>query len=197
MLVIGLTGGIGSGKSTAAKLFAARGIAIVDTDHIAREVTAPGQPALDQIVKKFGEDILLPDHKLDRAKLRKIIFEDEEKRQWLEQLLHPLIRIKMYDQIQSSTSPYCITVIPLLLETKPDPIINRILVVDSKEEEQIERAQARDKLSRDEILAIIKTQVSRDKRLNAADDIIFNNAGLVELNEQVEKLHQFYLSLGR
>lgn len=195
MLVIGLTGGISSGKSIVANLFAAKGVAIIDTDVIARDVTAPGQEALNKIVEKFGQDILLPNKSLDRVKLRKIIFADDEKRTWLEALLHPLIRTKMYEQIQAAESPYCIAVIPLLLETQPYSLISRILVVDATEEQQIKRAQARDNLSLEEIKAIIKAQVNREKRLNAADDIIFNKGAIEELNDQVDKLHQYYLSL--
>lgn len=195
MLIIGLTGGIGSGKSTIAKLFAAKGIDIVDTDQIARDVVMPGQVALNKIVEKFSEDVLLPDKTLDRAKLRKIIFADDSKRTWLEQLLHPLIRDEMERQIKSAKSPYCIAIIPLLLETQPNPLINRILVVDALETQQIDRTQTRDKLSRDEISAIIKSQVSREQRLAAADDIITNHGILEELSEQVDKMHKFYLTL--
>jgi dephospho-CoA kinase len=197
MLTIGLTGGIGSGKSTVAKLFAEHGIAIIDTDQIARDITLPGQDALKKIAAHFGNNILLPDHTLDRAKLRKTIFEDPKQRQWLEQLLHPLIRTKTAELIAIAKSPYCIAVIPLLLESKPNPLVNRILVVDSSIEQQIARAKLRDQLSDSEINATIQTQVSREKRLTAADDIIYNECSLTDLIPQVEKLHQLYLSLSK
>jgi len=192
MLVIGLTGGIGSGKSTVANLFAEKSITVIDTDQLARDVTLPGQAALHKIVEKFGEGILLPDKTLNRAQLRKIIFADPHKRRWLEKLLHPLIRTEMQQLIAATKSPYCIVVIPLLLETEPNPLIKRILVVDALEEQQIWRAKMRDNLSEGEIKAIIYTQVTREQRLAAADDIIYNNGTLEELALQVEKLHQLY-----
>lgn len=193
MLVIGLTGGIGSGKSTVANLFAELGATIIDTDQLARDVTQPGQPALKKIAKHFGPEILLPDNSLNRSALRKIIFADDKNRRWLENLLHPLIRQEMERLISSATSPYCIAVIPLLLETKPNPLIDRILVVDASEEQQIARAYNRDNVSRDDIAAIIKTQVSREHRIKAAHDVITNTGSLEELAHQVEKLHQLYL----
>ncbi len=197
MLVIGLTGGISSGKTTVANLFAAKGITIIDTDIISRQVTEPGKTGLNEIVDKFGADILSPNNTLDRGKLRSIVFADQTKRLWLEQLLHPLIRTEMYEQIQSATSPYCIAVIPLLFETKPYSLINRILVVDATEEQQLKRATARDNISLEQINSILKTQVSRAKRLSAADDVIFNSGNLEELYSQVDKLHEFYLSLSQ
>lgn len=193
MLVIGLTGGIGSGKSTVAKLFAEKGVTVIDTDQLARDVTLPGQAALHKIVEKFGEGILLPDNTLNRAQLRKIIFANPHQRRWLEKLLHPLIRTEMQQLIAAAKSSYCIVVIPLLLETEPNPLIKRILVVDAPEEQQILRAKMRDNLSEEEIKAIIYTQVTRDQRLAATDDIIYNHGTLGELTPQVEKMHQFYL----
>lgn len=195
MLVIGLTGGIGSGKSTVANLFAKKGIAVIDTDQLAREVTRPGQAALHKIINKFSKSILLPDETLDRAKLRKIIFADPHKRRWLEKLLHPLIRAEMQKLIATATSPYCVIVIPLLLEIAPNPLIKRILVVDASEEQQIQRAKMRDNLSEAEIKAIIYTQVTREQRLAAADDIIYNQGTLDELGAEVTKMHQRYLTL--
>ena len=193
MLVIGLTGGIGSGKSTVAKLFQEKGIDIIDTDEIARVVVEPGKTAYKKIVDEFGASVVSEDGTLDRAKLRKIIFSNEKNRIWLEKLLHPLIYEEMQHRIARVTSPYCIAVIPLLIETGSHPIINRVLVVDTTEEEQIARAQKRDQLSEKEIKAVIQSQVSRQKRLAAADDIIQNDH-LKELAPQVDKLHEFYLS---
>ncbi len=193
MLVIGLTGGIGSGKSTVAKLFAEKGITIIDTDQLARHFTMPGQDALYAIVRKFGESILLADKTLDRAQLRRYIFTDPAKRQWLEELLHPLIRAETKRLIESAQSPYTIVVIPLLFETKPNPLINRILVVDATEAQQLARAMLRDGLSEEDVQRIVHTQVSRRYRLDAADDIIINNGDFKQLSQQVDELHSYYL----
>ncbi len=195
MLVIGLTGGIGSGKSTVAKLFEDLGVTIIDADIITRDLTCKDQPALKEIVKHFGLDILTKDRTLDRAKLRKIIFERVEEKDWLEKLLHPLVRTEMFNQALNATSSYCIAVIPLLLETEKNPLINRILVVDAPEELQLARAKTRDQASHDEITAIIKTQLNRQSRLSHADDVIDNSGTLESLKDQVQELHQKYLSL--
>lgn len=195
MLVIGLTGGIGSGKSTVAALFAKLGVTVIDTDLLAREVIQKGQPALTEIVKQFGQNILKTDGSLDRAKMRAAVFADADKRIWLENLLHPLIRVELKRQIEAAKPPYCIAVIPLLLETKPNPLIDRILVVNTSQEQQIHRTIARDSTEIEAVKAIMETQVSQTERLTAADDIIENNGTLNELEPQVEKLHQYYLSL--
>ncbi len=197
MLVIGLTGGIGSGKSTVAKLFAEKGIAVIDADELAHEMTARGAPALKQIAAEFGHDILLTDGTLDRSKLRTLVFADDAKRQWLEQLLHPLIRKAMARQIAASSSPYCIVVIPLLFETTPNPLIERILVVDTPEEQQIARTVDRDKTSAEEVRTILKTQVNREMRLSLANDVIHNEGLLGELPPQVNKLHEIYLTAAK
>lgn len=192
MLVIGLTGGIGSGKSTVASLFEKHGTTIIDTDQLSRDLTQPNQPALQKMVDHFGADILQADGSLNRTLLRKIIFNNETERRWLENLLHPLIRNEMERLIKSAKTPYCIVVIPLLLETKPNPLIDRVLVVDALEEHQLQRAHARDKTTRDEISAIIRSQISRDQRLKAANEIIENHGSLKDLEQQVVKLHEFY-----
>lgn len=195
MLVVGLTGGIGSGKTTVANLFAQKGVTIIDTDKLSRDLTIPGSPALKKISDKFGSEILLADGALDRARLRKIIFADEANRLWLEQLLHPLIRVEMKQQAELSKSPYCIVVIPLLFETDRNPLIHRVLVVDASQESQLARTLQRDGSSDAEVTAILKTQVDREKRLRLADDVIRNDGGIDELVPQVEKLHEFYLSM--
>jgi dephospho-CoA kinase len=192
-LVVGLTGGIGSGKSTVAQLFANYDVPIVDTDLIARELTAPGSDALQSIAEKFP-NVITSDGQLDRKLLRQLIFTDSEKRTWLEELLHPLIRTEMQRQIELLQSPYCIAVIPLLFENPPNPIINRILVVDTEPKLQLDRVATRDLHSIMEVEAIIATQVSRQVRLDGADDIIFNTQGPAFLMPQVEKLHNSYLS---
>jgi dephospho-CoA kinase len=197
MFVVGLTGGIGSGKSTVAQLFAEKNIVIIDTDQLSRYLTLPGMPAFFEIEKLFGADILNPNGTLDRTKLREIIFADDVKRRQLEQLLHPLIRAEMKLQAEAADSPYCIVVIPLLFETEPNPLIQRILVVDTTEELQLARTTLRDKNSENQITAIIKTQVSREKRLSLTHDIIHNDGILEDLAPQVNRLHKLYLSLAK
>jgi dephospho-CoA kinase len=193
-LVVGLTGGIGSGKSTVAGLFANHGVPIVDTDIIARQLAEPGKPAFQAITERFSNTIA-PDGTLNRRLLREIVFADSEQRIWLEELLHPLIREEMERQINLLDAPYCIVVIPLLLENPPNPVIQRILVVDTDPELQLERVAQRDLHSVMEVEAIMATQVSRQDRLDGADDIIFNTQGPEFLVPQVEALHKSYLAL--
>ncbi len=195
MLVIGLTGGIGSGKTTVANLFAQLDIPIIDTDVIAREVTQPGQPALAEIEKHFGADILQADGTLNRGKLRDIIFNHVNERHWLENLLHPRIRKSMEAQIQALTSPYCIAVIPLLLEVEFYSMVNRILVVDASQQAQVERVMQRDKVSHSQVESILKNQASRQDRVARAHDVITNDGRIEDLTEQVEALNKKYLAL--
>ncbi len=197
MLVIGLTGGIGSGKTTVADLFAKLGVPIIDADQVARDVTQPGQAALALIVEHFNQALLLADGTLNRAALRQLIFKDEAERHWLENLLHPLIQEEILRQLDKLSAPYCIVVIPLLFETAVnfDSLIDRILLVDAAETRQIERVKARDQLSSAEIQAILNSQVEREYRLKHCDDVIINDGELGELMPQVEKLHAYYLGL--
>ncbi|EKD72499.1 MAG: Dephospho-CoA kinase [uncultured bacterium] len=196
--VIGLTGGIGSGKSTVAELFAKKGITIVDADQLARDLTQPNKPALKHIVAKFGPDILLANGALDRAKLRKIVFSQTKNRRWLEQLLHPLIQAEIKRQIKLSSSPYCIVVIPLLFETSSSyPFLQRILVVDTAKESQITRTMTRDNITAKAALAILNTQTTQAERLRQADDIIHNNGTIAELAPQVDTLHEAYVLLAK
>lgn len=195
MLVVGLTGGIGSGKTTVANLFAHHGVPIIDADLIAREVTEPNQPAFSKVVKHFGESILLANGTLNRSKLREIIFEEPKQRLWLEHLLHPLIREEMQRQINKLATPYCIAVIPLLLEVEFFSFINRILVVDAPEHLQIQRTAGRDKTKAPQIEAILKTQARREDRIAHAHDVITNEGTLEDLKPQVEKLHYLYLKM--
>jgi dephospho-CoA kinase len=197
MLVVGLTGGIGSGKTTVAKLFAEKGITVIDTDQLARDVTRPDQPALKQITDQFGAHLLQTDGTLNRSALRKIVFNDENSRVWLEKLLHPLIRAEMQRQVNTAKSAYCIVVIPLLLETERNPLIDRILVIDSPEDDQLKRTQLRDNATEQEIRAILTTQVNRTTRLRAADDIIENVGPAKNLIPQVDRLHGFYTALAQ
>src|SRR3990167_9062508 len=195
MLVVGLTGGIGSGKTTVAKLFAQHGIPIIDADKVAREITTAKSSAFQQIVTYFYEKITLANGELDRSKLREIIFSNPKQRLWLENLLHPLIRKEMEKQIKKLSSPYCLAIIPLLLEVEFYSFINRILVIDTAEHLQIKRVNARDQIPLSQIEAILKTQAKRQDRVNKAQDIITNNGKLDDLIPQVDKLHKKYLEI--
>lgn len=197
-LVIGLTGGIGSGKSTAAKLFAELGATIIDADVIARMFTSPEHPAFQEIVQYFGHSILSKDGHLNRAKLRQIIFSKPEAKLWLENLLHPLIIQEITRQIDLVQGAYCIVVIPLLFESnKPFPFINRVLAIDSPVAMQIQRVTRRDAVTSAEVEAIIETQARPDQRFSVADDIILNDGDLSGLKRQVKQLHEKYLLLSQ
>ena len=192
--IIGLTGGIGSGKSTVANLFISNGIAIIDADKIARDIVETQTPVLDKITKKFGQDILSSQGNLNRNKLREIIFTEPNNREWLEQLLHPLIYVEMQHQTERASSPYCIQVIPLFtaLDKKR---VDRVLVVDANEADQIKRTSERDKTNPARVQAILKAQITRKQRLLMADDVIMNDNHIEHLNQAVEKLHLLYLEL--
>ena len=203
MLVIALTGGIGSGKTTVSEIFKSKNIPIIDTDVIARQLVEKDKPAYIEIIKIFGEDILDKDKNINRKILRKIIFSSEEKRLQLENILHPLIwevvdselkKIKSY----SDLPPYCIVVVPLLIENlaKNKPIkFDRILVIDIEEKLQVQRTMKRDDCDELSANKIIKSQISRQTRIDAADDIIVNTGDLDFLNENIEKLHKKYIEL--
>ncbi len=197
MLVIGLTGGIGSGKTTAANLFAEKKITIIDSDRIARELVSVDTPSYQQICAHFGTEILKNNKNIDRKILGKRIFQNENDRRWLEALLHPLIRAEMKNAVQKSTSPYCIFVIPLLIETEKNPLIDRILVIDAPTILQLKRTQTRDNRASEEINAIIATQSDRETRIKNADDIIRNDGSLEHLKAQVNKLHAAYIKLAQ
>ncbi len=197
MLVVGLTGGIGSGKSAVSRLFEDYGVPVIDADHVAREVVEPGSPALDEIVRQFGDDVLLHDGHLDRSNLRQKIFNDQQARKKLEVILHPKIRQRMRDRLQSTGAPYAIFVVPLLIETGQHQDVDRVLVVDCPEALQMERVKKRDSASASQITAIMASQVSREQRLAEADDIIENRGSLEELNASVSSLHQQYLELSQ
>lgn len=195
MLVIGLTGGICSGKTTVANLFSKLGINIIDADVIAREVVEPNTAGYQKIVEHFGEAILTDAGLINRKKLGEIIFNNAQEKKWVEKTLHPLISANIKLQLRQTTSPYCIIVIPLLIETKSFDLVDRILVVDTTEESQIVRAKQRDNLSRAEILKIINSQSAREERLAYADDIIHNQENIEQLKNDVKKMHEFYLLL--
>tara|TARA_R110000868_G_scaffold113997_3_gene305814 strand:+ start:1086 stop:1682 length:597 start_codon:yes stop_codon:yes gene_type:complete len=197
MLVVGLTGSIGSGKSTVADLFADHGVPVIDADIIARDLTEVNTPAFHQIVAHFGKQIVDSNGNLNRSELRNIIFSKPDERRWLETLLHPAIMQNMLEAVEKLQTPYCLVVIPLLLETDAATFIQRILVVDIPESTQLERASLRDNTTIAHIKAIIKTQASREYRLHEADDVIDNTGTLDDLSKQVDKLHQRYLKLGK
>lgn len=195
MLIIGLTGGIASGKTTVADLFAARGVPLVDADVSAREVVAAGSSGLAAVVDAFGPEILTATGELDRRALRARVFGHPEERRRLESILHPLIRQHLQDSLQALSGPYALLVAPLLLEGDLSKTVQRVLVVDVPEEVQIARVMSRDGSSRQEAEAILKAQLSRQERLARADDVIVNDRGLDALEPQVDRLHQQYLRL--
>jgi dephospho-CoA kinase len=197
MLKVGLTGGIGSGKSTVSNLFEKLGVHIIDTDLISRELVEPGRPALQKLADHFGQDVLNVDGSLNRVHLRQHIFGHPEERHWLESLLHPLIRQEVQHRIQSDQGLYTLIVIPLLTENyrQDYPFLDRICVVDCEDSLQLQRTTARDGISPELAAQMLKSQLSREVRLTLANDIITNNHDLSALESQVMALHQKYLSL--
>lgn len=195
MLRIGLTGGIGSGKTTIATLFAAHGVPVIDADTIAHQLTLPGTPATNQILKSLGPEIAATAGSINRQRLAQRIFTDPKARAQLEKILHPLIRAEMQRQQNNLDAPYCLLVIPLLFEAGQRDMVDRILVVDVDEELQIARVAARDGRSTDEIRAILSTQTDRAQRLKQADDIMTNTGDVASLKAQVDALHRKYLAL--
>ena len=197
-LTVCLTGGIGSGKSSVAQLFAERGIEVVDADALAHQLTGPGGAALPPIVGEFGADALDASGALDRTRMRRLAFSDPAARSRLEAILHPMIRAETERRARTARSPYLILMIPLLVESgAPRSRCDRVLVVDCPEEEQILRTMRRSSLSREEVQAILATQASRETRLARADDVIDNGADPSRLAPQVEALHRRYLELAR
>ena len=190
---VALTGGIASGKTAVANLFATHSVPVIDTDIIAREVVEPGQPALATVVDAFGTGVLAADGRLDRPRLRERIFGDAEARRRLEAILHPAIRAEMERQSRAAGGPYQVLVIPLLVEGGRQNHINRVLVVDVPEATQIERLVRRDGVSRDQAEAALRAQASRDARLAFADDVIENTSDVTALETRVAKLHGDYL----
>jgi len=216
--IVGLTGGIGSGKSTVTRLFNGLGIPAVDADVVAREVVAKGSPLLAKIVEHFGPDLLTAEQTLNRPLLRRLIFNDPAAKQWLNRVMHPAIRTAMLEQLaQLPAAPYVLLVAPLLLENKLHTLVNRVLVVDITEQNQLSRTLSRDAVASgatpEQVQAIIASQISRQERLALADDIIDNNADIKKidientdidsggettmLEQQVQQLHQRYLALAQ
>ena len=197
VFTIALTGGIGSGKSLVAELFAKLGVAIIDTDIIARELVLPGKPALFEISHAFGRDVLTAKGELDRAKLARVTFSNASLRKQLESILHPRIRAEVRTRLQKLDTPYAIVVIPLLVETGQVEAYNRVLVVDSNESTQVQRVRNRDQRSDQQIQDIMQAQASRTERLSWADDIIENNGTVENLEQNVARLHQTYLNFAK
>jgi len=195
MLVIALTGGIGAGKSAVADHFAEFGVPVIDADLLAREQVRPGSEGLQEIVRRFGRDVLNADGELDRRRLRRLIFQDPEAKKGLEAILHPRIRTEMRRRIDKIEAPYVVLVIPLLVENGQKDLADRVLVVDSPEDLQIERVCRRDRQSTEEIQAILQAQCSRAERLAVADDLIRNDGSLQKLREETNELHHRYMLL--
>jgi dephospho-CoA kinase len=193
--VVGLTGGIGSGKSAAAKIFRTCGVEVIDTDALAREVVEPDQPALSGIATHFGSELLTAQGHLDRAALRKIVFSNPEHKSWLENLLHPLIAELMQHRLSATKSPYAILESPLLLETEQHKLVDRVIVIDVNEEIQIDRSVRRDGSDEEVIKSIIASQIDRAERIQYADDLVSNEEGLEQLREKIEALHSKYLGM--
>lgn len=194
-LIVGLTGGIASGKSIVGAMFVKLGAGLVDTDVIAREVVAPGQPGLEAVRSAFGPGILLPSGEINRAALRSLVFADPNKRRELEAILHPLIRGRTRQKLAELETPYALVAVPLLLETNFAELVDRILVVDCPESAQLERLMRRDAIPRDEALAMVRSQVDRATRLKAAHDVIDNSTTPEATRRQVEHLHHRYRDL--
>ncbi len=193
--ILGLTGGIGSGKSAAAERFAELGVHVVDADQVARSVVEPGSAALAQIVDRFGVPILASSGELNRAALRERIFTSVEDRHWLERLLHPLIRQKIWASLSRAESPYAVLVSPLLVESRQHEQVDRVLVVDVPEDLQLQRVLARDQVSEDQVRAILAAQARREDRLRQANDVLVNDRDLSWLRQEVDRLHDRYLQL--
>ncbi|MCE9792960.1 dephospho-CoA kinase [Shewanella indica] len=193
--IVGLTGGIGSGKTTVANLFAEQGIVLVDADIIAREVVAKGSDGLKQIGDKFGPQMLTPEGSLNRAALREQIFHHPQDREWLNALLHPMIRTRMLERLETAASPYVIMVVPLLFENGLDKLADRTLVVDISPKLQLQRTIERDMVSKEQVQNIINSQSDRQSRLDKADDVIDNQGEIDALQAQVLALHNKYLQL--
>ena len=198
VLKIGLTGGIASGKSTAATLFEAMGVPIIDADIVSREVVEPGEEGLNSIINTFGHEVLTDTGSLDRRKLRDIVFTDEKQRKKLESILHPIIRQRMTEYVeQHEQAAYVVLVIPLMFETGQHEIADRILLIDCTIEEQITRVMTRDNISKEQAKKILDSQATREQRQSIADDIVLNNSNSDDLARSIEELHKNYLELAK
>ncbi|MEP0356707.1 MAG: dephospho-CoA kinase [Paraglaciecola sp.] len=195
--VVGVSGGIGSGKTTVTDCFKQFDVDVVDADIVARQVVEHGTEGLKAIVEKFGINILDDKGKLNRGKLRQLVFNEPDNKIWLNQLLHPVIRAEMHAQVQQTKSDYCLLSVPLLVENKLFEMVDRVLIVDVSETNQLKRTLLRDKTNTQQIQAIMDSQASREQRLAVADDVIDNNDSPEKLLIQVELLHQTFLQLAK
>ena len=196
-MIVGLTGGIGSGKSAAANFFQNEGVTVIDADHLAREVIEQNTLGFKNIIEYFGSNILGEDGSINRAQLRKEIFNDKEKKKVLESIIHPMVRDLMAERIAASTSPYSIIMVPLIFETNSMSAYNRILVIDCDSTLQLERATLRDNNSSEQIQKILDSQCTRAERLSIANDVISNNDSLENLKTRSLAMHKFYLDLSK
>ncbi|MCG8325494.1 MAG: dephospho-CoA kinase [Thiotrichales bacterium] len=194
-LRIGLTGGIGSGKSTVSRIFQALHVPVIDADEIAHRLTKPGQAGFNEIINAFGKEVLISGRDLDRQKLRQLVFSEPDRKKKLESILHPLVYQEIDRSCKTLQSPYCLVVVPLLFESNGEDHVDRVLVIDCEEEEQLRRALERDQTSADDIRRIISGQTSREHRLSGADDVIQNTGDLSQLENEVRVLHEKYLGL--
>jgi dephospho-CoA kinase len=192
---IGLTGGIGSGKSAACEIFSELGVPVIDADDIAHKLVKPGMPAFKEITRLFGDKIISSDGTLDRKTIRYKVFANEIDRKKLENILHPAVYEEIAVQVKNINSRYCVISIPLLLETDASKTVDRILVIDAPREQQLERAANRDKTDKSDINAIIDSQISRKSRLSAADDIVDNKGDITALRKKICELHEFYSNI--
>lgn len=195
MLIVALTGGIGSGKTLVSDAFAQKGVPVIDTDHIARELVQPGQPALEALVEAFGRGVLNADGSLNRDLLRQRVFESDAERTKLEGILHPRIEQEVRDRLAELQAPYCIVVVPLLIEKGGYAFVDRILVVDTARETQVQRTVQRDNMDPEAVERILDAQADRRQRLARADDVISNDGDKAHLRAQVDQLHHTYLQL--
>jgi dephospho-CoA kinase len=195
MFIVGLTGGIASGKSTVAERFARHGVPVIDADALARQVVEPGQPALERLIQTFGPDVLGADGRLDRERLRQRVFADPEQRRALDRIMHPAIGLAMQQALREAQGPYLILMVPLLVETGQHQLVNRVLVVDVPESVQIARLMMRDGGDAEQAAAILAAQTSRAQGLAAAHDIINNEGSPAALDTAVDRLHAAYLEM--
>lgn len=193
--MVGLTGGIGSGKSAVTAEFERLGVPVVDADLVAREVVLPGSDGLREVVEAFGRDVLGADGMIDRTQLRQLVFADDAKRKRLESILHPKIRDRIRSKLDAITAPYCILCVPLLVERQGYENVDRVLVIDCSEETQIARVMSRDNLTRPQVEAIMRSQATREQRLSVADDVVENSRGLDALRAPIAALHGNYTDI--
>ncbi|MFV1996503.1 MAG: dephospho-CoA kinase [Acidiferrobacterales bacterium] len=196
-LRVGLTGGIGSGKSTVASLFADKGIPVIDADVITRELVEPGEAALNEISETLGKEFISEDGRLNRARLREVIFNDEVSRKHLEVILHPRVAEVVAREVAAINSDYCIIVIPLLFEAAQEHLVDRVLIVDAPEALQVSRVTARDHIDGESVEQIMASQLDRKSRLARTDDVIVNDGDKTALEDQVDHLHDYYLQMAR